>query len=144
VREILYRAKRKDNGEWVYGYYCYVGYTNEQKHYIIPTYASAFYGIEIIPESLGQYTGLKDKNGTKIFEGDKVKFGQNIYQIVFECGGFCLLDKNGNIISKIGGMNDHCYSLVNLHLECCWEENSAYDIEIIGNIFDNKELLNEQ
>ena len=40
------------------------------------------------------------------------------------------------MISKIGGMNDHCYSLMSLYLQCCWEESWAYDIEIKGNIHE--------
>ena len=46
-REILFRGKRLDSGEWVEGYYCCVGWTGQERHYIIPTYASALYGIEV-------------------------------------------------------------------------------------------------
>jgi uncharacterized phage protein (TIGR01671 family) len=90
---------------------------------------------------LMQYTGLHDKKGKEIYEGDLVTFGTRKYQIVHECGSFCLYDEDGEIISKIGGINDHCYSLFDLFLECCWEENSAYDIEVIGNIHENSKLL---
>lgn len=68
-REILFQGKRADNGEWVYGYYCHIGPTGKEKHYIIPSYASAFYGIEVDPSTVSRYTGLTDKHGTRIFEG---------------------------------------------------------------------------
>ena len=83
----------------------------------------------------------KDKNGKRIFEGDIVTFGQNIYSIIFESGSFALYDRHGEIISKIGGCIDHCYPLMTLHFQCMWEDDWAYDIEVIGNIHDNPELL---
>ena len=138
--------KRDFNYVWTYGDLMH----SKDKIYIHP-YCNHFQTIgetcrlavahEIIPETIGQCTGLKDINGKLIFEGDIVTFGQIKYQITFECGSFALLDKKGEMISKIGGINDHCYSLMNLHLECCWEDNFAYDLEIIGNRFDNPELL---
>lgn len=72
MREILFKAK-KDNGEWVEGYY--VKYQPcasrpEYVHGIVPTYASALYMIKIDPDTLCQYTGLTDKNGRKIWEND--------------------------------------------------------------------------
>ena len=84
---------------------------------------------------------MTDKNGKKIFKGDIVRFAKNIYQIVFTVGSFALYDEQGKMISKIGGNNDHCYSFMDLYVECCWEDNCAYDIEVIGNIHDNPELL---
>jgi len=75
-REIEFRGKRKDNGEWVYGHY----HTNEKRdmHFILIPYICSFHpnkpeigcvGYEIIPETVGQYTGFKN-NGVKVFEGD--------------------------------------------------------------------------
>lgn len=77
MRDILFRGKRVDNGEWVYGYY--VRYDDE--HYIFPQ-EEVNKGIdlggsldccqmhEVDPETVGQYIGKRDVNGTKIFEGD--------------------------------------------------------------------------
>lgn len=135
MREILFRGK-DIQGYWHIGLLAHMG-----NSWYISNKAGVSTAYEVIPETIGLYTGLTDKNGTKIFEGDIVKFSNNIYQISFESGSFILLDRQGEMISKIGGENDHCYSLFDLSLECCWEDDWAVDIEVLGNIHDNPELL---
>ena len=148
MREILFRGKRTDNGEWVEGYYYKAKYcrTDDElcdyitvphpKEYNEP---SSHYIVD--PKTVGQYTGLTDKNGKRIFEGDMIKpFDDEIDKMVveFHLGQFllCLYGERGYMA------------------EYGWEESGNYvcfeadpllsygdDIEVIGNIHDTPELL---
>ena len=121
MREILFRGKRVDNGEWVYGWYEMYPFGRwPVKTSIIPSEeakAGHYEHVEVDPSTVGQYIGLKDKNGKRIFEGDIISLRTGRPQVVrFEDGSF--------IIGK---------SAIPVKL--------ANRFEVIGNIHDNPELL---
>ena len=130
MREIKFRGKRKDDGEWVHGYYAVI----ENKHIIIDdgrfqdaegTIHRGSY-FEVIPETVGQFTGLLDRNGKEIYEGDIVR---GIWQVNHK-------DVREGVVNyweKFGlyGLNDNS-SLVSIVWSGC---------EVIGNIHENPELL---
>lgn len=131
-RKILFKAKRKDNGEWVEGYYVYC----RKRHYILPVLNKAIgfderedEWVEVDPNTLCQYTGLTDKNGQKIWENDICEMVYDgtihIYVVVWDKTE---LDFKGTNGKENYGCNFE-------YLGCCEE------IVVIGNIFDNPELL---
>ena len=134
MREILFKAKRLDNGEWVEGYYAKLGYGNNTKHFIIQNVSlqediSYFEDVEIDIYTLCQYTGLTDNNGQKIWENDICEMVYdgvvNTYVIVWDKDELDFKGTNGK--EDYGGNFEY--------LGCCEE------IIVIGNIFDNPDLL---
>lgn len=138
-REILFRGKRTDNGEWIYGYYFYDDFY--KKAYItVGNYCmsldrecpnkrilSAF---EVIPKTVGQYTGFTDKNGTKIFEGDILSTGNfDEYFGVVEW-----IEENSGLAVSFNCLAETFEELILF---------DKVELEIIGNIHDNPELLKE-
>ena len=126
MREILFRGKSLKDNEWTEGYYCRYGWTGKEKDYIIPDYASALYGVEVESNTLGQFTGLTDKNGVKIFEGDIVRYGDTIHKVVFE-------QRNGT--AYFGLVYSPIETLPFGHYQ------DLRQLEVIGNIYDNPELI---
>ena len=137
MREILFRGKRLDNGEWVAGHllkykdgsarmvssntdiFCY-----EKDESIIQTVAH-----RVDPETVGQCTGFGDKNGNKIFEGDIVSIcnSKTFFFIVYwnhAVKSFILK----STVNGVSGID-------------CNVLDSTQDIEVIGNIYDNPELI---
>ncbi len=125
----LCKAKRIDNGEWVIGGLVRYGFTGREKYYIVPSYASDLYALEIDPSTICWCTGLQDKNGKLIWENDIVRTvydgNEHIYQVVWDESELDFKATNGK----------ENYESNFEYLPCCDE------IEIIGNCFDNPELL---
>lgn len=122
-REILFKGKRVDNGEWVEGFYCprpYSHFPCEPSIFPIDTIDKEWYGIEVILETVGQFTGLTDKNGVKIFEGDIIKYKENLFEIKYstEQARYLAVLTNG-----------------------VFDPVAMQNCEVVGNVFDNSELL---
>ena len=129
MREILFRGKRLDNGEWVNGAYLHV---NVGRDYICP--GTVWIGTlqpckhDVDSATIGQYTGLTDKNGKRIFEGDILDHHVQ-GKILVNRGVVNWDERNGRWAHKLNTMNP-----------CFYMHNPAA-FEIIGNIHDNPELL---
>lgn len=141
-REILFRGKRIDNGEWVYGYSVkYKPCASEDKivYGIVPTYASELYLLEVDPKTVGQYTGLEDYQTQKIFEGDIVK----LTDVVNDFSWIAAISfGNPNCKYNWGWQLEpigKCECANEILLWIDMEETGAY-CEVIGNIHDNPKL----
>lgn len=135
-REILFRGKWVGDNEWILGnlvldHYSGVATIVENIHDLYQNGSvEGTDGYVVVPETVGQYTGLQDKNGKQIFEGDIVKvpiFDPKIMAIGFIEGAFCLVNKSGEYLADIHYIH---HAGVN-------------ETEVIGNIHDNTELLGE-
>lgn len=129
-REIKFRGRRIDNGEWVYGDLIHGVGHKFGKAYILPMAVNLAYlpgchhldGYDVHPESVGQFTGLHDKNGNEIYEGDVIQLGSIKAKIFWHNGSFHI------------GLNPNEGANV-------FNQERASRFEIIGNIYQNPELL---
>lgn len=131
MREIRFRAKRKADGKWVEGNLfipdietAETAETETAETEVCIGTPTVRITYAVIPETVGQYTGLTDKNGNKIFEGDIVDIlteNEEIGVVAYDDGGF-LVNADGFCVDFINNIN-------------------GTDVEVIGNIHDNPELL---
>lgn len=132
MREIKFRGKhihsldinKKLDGIWVYGYLCGENYIWSDK----------FCGDMLVDKNtIGQYTGLKDKNGVEIYEGDIIKTNfekQFLVKWIPRIASFCYVEICKNVEGKY---------YLSKELQA-----GSYEVEVIGNIYDNKELLKKE
>ena len=143
MRDILFKGKRKDNGKWVEGYYVKSRYYEGGiTHFIADTeneyddYDGFSLRYEIDPDTVCQYTGLTDKNGTKIFESDIVKYDDTLHKVVFE-------NRFGNAYFGIV-INDRNVAYDRNEVWEVWSFCPLVPTDkmfVVGNIFDNPELI---
>lgn len=124
-REIKFRGKNSKN-EWVCGHYAELA---TQGDYLTTSIIDNGFVNVVNPETLCQYTGLADKNGTEIYEGDVILIHEQNFIVKYFEGGFCLFESN----DKDAWMHED------------WQDLRAYAWagEVIGNIHDHQHLMEE-
>jgi len=121
MRNIIFRGKRLDNGEWETGSLI-ISMVCGIKHYHIQREGTAgyLYCFAVDPDTVGQYTGLKDRYGDRIWEGDLVEHGDEVSEVFFDTENSCFDFKSSNDP---------------------FAAQFSCDYEILGNIHDNPEFL---
>lgn len=134
MREILFRGKRVDNGEWVYGYYAHLPSAAGAADIIYVPASDpddSNHTVFVDPKTVGQYTGLTDNNGVKIFEGDIIRHYNDLYdKNIFGIGVICWDNDKPRFYRT--SQSDEIYTI-----------SFSCDYEVIGNIYDNPELIED-
>lgn len=147
MREILFRGKRLSDGEWVTGYYIQPTYhwhkRGIHKDWIAcgavsnGGWLNLLQKYAVIPETVGQYTGLTDKNGKKIFEGDIVRVDDDVKETFPQV-------EDGDVRFARGGFFVGSYGDILRSLDVIADFKGVLRGEVIGNIHDNPELLTKE
>lgn len=141
MRTIKFKAKRIDNGEWLEGYYRGSSYEDKAFIYRIKRPPLAF---EVDPKTVCQFTGLHDKNGKEIYEGDVLRSDEypysnlryeecdNYFAVLYYCNNAAsfLIQKIKNPKSSIGGLSDDFSDYIT--------QREISDFEVIGNIHEDE------
>lgn len=141
MREIKFRGKRLDNGEWIYGSLLVSHFKDDKKERYFITQFSGNYTFEheVDPNTVGQFTGLRDKNGRDIWEGDIFKEdGSGIVRSVFRVPGGLAFEDNPVSFGYDHRAPVYPYSSIAEMQSVLWLSQCC---EVIGNIHDNPELL---
>lgn len=164
----LFKAKRTDNGEWVFGNLItnvffrlgqsipYILCPDKAEYDCFEDFSEGNGIFEVQPDTICQCTGLKGKDGKLIWENDIVDFLGHKGAVVFECGSFGIgyrknidWDKIQYYIMRVTGCENALYACENDNYISLWEiywnfndeDDSVNTVEVIGNIFDTPELL---
>ncbi len=141
MREILFRGKRVNNGEWVEGSYWYSRRSNTYQHFVFDD-EGVWVGVD--PNTVGRFTVLTDRNGVKIFEGDIVRWHDNTELSVGGQAETVCYGRYRDADSAFDNVYAIGFYLRTSGRECvtiCWLDEYKNDFDIIGNIYDNPELL---
>ena len=135
-REILFRGKSIGTDEWLYGHLFNYGLTAPSNvpciSVCVPTSWEEAYNLYAVhPDTIGQYTGLKDKNGKEIYDGDILSQGQDLLGVA------CISMRYGISVKK----KTTTRSLINFVLDSDFDTSVLSDVEVVGNIYDNPELM---